>query len=111
MLALAGLSFLAQFALLIHSVVIASATWETEMHGCVLEDSEHASLPLLSATFAVDTVLLLLMLVGLMQRREARRHGVWRFLMNQGLVWLSIAAVAELPTVVCNPFHELRSTR
>lgn len=100
MLTLAGVSLLAQLALLIHSVIIATASWETEMQGCVLKDSVHASLPLLSATFAADTVLLALMLVGLVRRREARKFGMWRFLVKQGLVWLAVAAVAELPTVV-----------
>ncbi|KZV74190.1 hypothetical protein PENSPDRAFT_749496 [Peniophora sp. CONT] len=100
MLTLAGASLLAQLALLIHSVTIATASWATKMQGCVLKDSVHASLPLLSATFAVDAVLLSLMLVGLMRRREARKFGMWRFLVKQGLVWLAVATVAELPTVV-----------
>ena len=67
MLALAGISFLGQLALQLYSVVIATASWDPQMQACVLKDSLHASLPLLSATFGVDTVLLLLMLVGLYQ--------------------------------------------
>ncbi|VDB95646.1 unnamed protein product [Peniophora sp. CBMAI 1063] len=100
MLTLAGVSLLAQLALQIRSIVIASASWDSQMHACTLKDGVHASLPLLSATFGVDAVLLLLMLIGLVRRREARKFGMWAFLMKQGLVWLIVAAVAELPTVV-----------
>ena len=66
----------------------------------------------------VDFLLLSLMLAGLVRRREARRFGLWQVLWKQvrtspshcviayvkwrlqGLVWIFIASVAEIPSVI-----------
>lgn len=66
----------------------------------MLPESARATLPVLATTFAVDLLLLLLMLSGLLRKRDARRFGIWCFLWAQGLLWLALAVAVELPTVV-----------
>ncbi|KZV74198.1 hypothetical protein PENSPDRAFT_226216 [Peniophora sp. CONT] len=97
---LAGTSILAQLAVLVRSIIVATAVWEVEAQDCVLPESARATLPVLATTFAVDLLLLLLMLSGLLRKRDARRFGIWRFLWAQGLLWLALAVAVELPTVV-----------
>lgn len=100
MVLLGAASLIAQFSVLIHSVVVAKAIWDVDTHTCVLLNSIPASLPMLSGMFAVDALQLLVMLVGLYRWRDAQGSGVWTLLWKQGLLWLALAAAAELPTVV-----------
>ncbi|KAI0316973.1 hypothetical protein OF83DRAFT_1172409 [Amylostereum chailletii] len=50
-------------------------------------------------TLTADVVLLLLMLVGLVRMPEARAQGICHFMYHQGVVWLSVAFVVEVPAV------------
>ncbi|VDB95637.1 unnamed protein product [Peniophora sp. CBMAI 1063] len=102
-IALSAAALLAQVALLIYSVTIATDTWQSGSplaQGCVKVNLVRASLPALATTFAIDASLLLVMLVGLLRRREACRFGLGGFLLKQGLIWLALATTAELPTVI-----------
>jgi len=58
--------------------------------------------PAVIATLATDLVLLLTMLVGLfgMRRYGGGRFGLGSFLWKQGVAWLLIATVAEVPPAV-----------
>ncbi|VDB95642.1 unnamed protein product [Peniophora sp. CBMAI 1063] len=90
-------------ALLIYGVVEAQAFWDNQSdRTCIVPSSEVFTtlLPMLTSTLAVDMSFLLLMLWGLLRLRDARRWGIGRFLWTQGIVWLMIAAAAEVPTVV-----------
>ncbi|KZV74204.1 hypothetical protein PENSPDRAFT_682182 [Peniophora sp. CONT] len=98
-LALSAASIAAQLALLIYSVTVAAAVRGPDGQGCVLLNSVEASLPALAATFAIDALLLVLMLVGLLTRKDTCGFGFWTFLWKQNLVWLALATAAELPTV------------
>ena len=101
--ALSAAAILTQVALLVYSVVVARDNWEDGsplVEGCVRVNLVQAGLPALATTFTIDALLLLLMLFGLCRRREARRFGLGGFLLKQGLVWLALATMAELPTVV-----------
>ncbi|KAI0056986.1 hypothetical protein BV25DRAFT_1831618 [Artomyces pyxidatus] len=60
----------------------------------------HKSLINIAALLVSDFVLLSLMLAGLLRLRESRTSGLWRLLYNQGLIWLALATVAEVPNVV-----------
>ncbi|KZV74187.1 hypothetical protein PENSPDRAFT_732423 [Peniophora sp. CONT] len=97
---LGAASLIAQLSALIHSVVVAKAIWDVDTHTCVLQNSIPASLPTLSGMFAVDALQLLVMLVGLYRWRNAHGSGVWKLLWKQGLLWLALAAAAELPTII-----------
>ncbi|KZV74203.1 hypothetical protein PENSPDRAFT_749505 [Peniophora sp. CONT] len=98
--ALSLMGVLTSFALLIHSMVIVSASWSDEYRTCALPDSAPTGLPVLAATLAFDVLMLLLMLIGLFRKRVARRCTVWDFLLKQGLLWLALATAAEVPTVI-----------
>lgn len=96
-------SILTQVGLLVYSVTIATDVWGAGAQhdeGCFRVNIVQASLPALMATFIIDALLLLLMLIGLFLRREACRFGLGGLLLKQGLIWLVVAITAELPTVV-----------
>jgi len=58
------------------------------------------SLAAFSVTFAVDLFLSVSMLAGLLRWEGASRFGLWKVLWGQGLLWLTLATIAEVPTVV-----------
>jgi len=53
-----------------------------------------------SAAFVVDVVLLLVMLLGLLRHAHKNSAGIWKFLYQQCIIWLALAATAEIPPVV-----------
>ncbi|KAH9050969.1 hypothetical protein EDB83DRAFT_2522419 [Lactarius deliciosus] len=53
------------------------------------------------STFATDLILLVLMLAGLKRWKNAPKScGVWRLLRTQGLIWVMIVTLVELPAAV-----------
>ncbi|VDB95639.1 unnamed protein product [Peniophora sp. CBMAI 1063] len=101
--AVSAAGMMAQVALLIHGVVVAKDNWESGpalLQGCLKMNTVQANLPALAGTSIVDALLLLLMLIGLFLRGEARHFGLGGFLLKQGLIWLALATAAELPSVV-----------
>ncbi|KZV74199.1 hypothetical protein PENSPDRAFT_648204 [Peniophora sp. CONT] len=101
--AVSAASMLAQLAVLIYCVTIATDTlgsYSPMVNGCFKVNLVQASLPALAATFTIDALLLLLMLIGIFLRREACRFGLGGLLLKQGLIWLGVAIAAELPTVI-----------
>ena len=97
---LAVLGSLILVALLVRSMVDSMASWDVQGNSCNLPTPAPTTLPLLATTLGIDLSLLLFMLYGLFRRRDARRWGIWRLLWTQGVVWLVIAFVTEVPTVV-----------
>ena len=78
----------------------APISWQPDLHTCIvlyersLRDTE-------IATLCTDIFLVLLMLVGLIYKQNVESsEGVWSILYRQGLVWLSLAIIAEAPAVV-----------
>ena len=51
--------------------------------GTCLTVNPHSGTPNVTATFCVDFLLLILMLVGLWRMRDAGRFQLWRILLNQ----------------------------
>jgi len=49
---------------------------------------------------AADAILFLLMLAGLLLRAQGTKFGIWRVLYNQCIIWMVVAAVAEIPPMV-----------
>ncbi|KAH8994732.1 hypothetical protein EDB86DRAFT_3167588 [Lactarius hatsudake] len=67
---------------------------------CTILNPEFARISILS-TFTTDLILLVLMLTGLKRWNHApRTHGVWRLLWTQGLIWVMVVTLAEVPPTV-----------
>lgn len=112
----AGASFLTQLALQIRStwitrlwfirshtsagLVLAQGSRDVHSGVCTLSDGATSGLPILAAVLAIDLIFLSLILVGLIRRRESRTFGLGRMLWTQGIVWIVVASLSELPTVV-----------
>jgi len=67
---------------------------------CGMLHAEHTKISLMT-TFISDLLLLALMLVGVLRWHEARERGsVWWLLYTQGLTWVLIITLAEVPPLV-----------
>ncbi|KAN0118812.1 hypothetical protein V8E52_004923 [Russula decolorans] len=86
---------------LIDGSVRLRATWSPETDACVLLNAE-TSKPNIISSLVTDVVLLLIMLAGLVRLRIGKNgpFGLARILWNQGLIWLLLATVAEVPPTV-----------
>ncbi|KAI0315768.1 hypothetical protein OF83DRAFT_1173509 [Amylostereum chailletii] len=80
-------------------IVTARAVWVPVANGCMPLDTEK-NLPNTAGGLAVDVVLLTFMLAGLLRRRQARAFGLWRTLWKQGLIWILLATIAEVPGLI-----------
>ncbi|KAI0256381.1 hypothetical protein BJV78DRAFT_461835 [Lactifluus subvellereus] len=96
--ALASACWLATIGSYIYSAATARAFWNGD--SCTAFDTERTKTGIFS-TFVSDLVLLILMLVGLLRWKNARQTcGVWWFLCTQGLVWVALLTLAEVPPTV-----------
>ncbi|VDB96731.1 unnamed protein product [Peniophora sp. CBMAI 1063] len=90
-------------AVMIWSIVGASAFWERSGDGgvCVSPFDTRNNRVLEIVSFAIDTTLVLCMLVGL-SRKEDRgpSSGLWGMLHRQAILWLGVVLLAELPAVI-----------
>ncbi|KAH9159855.1 hypothetical protein EDB89DRAFT_2082912 [Lactarius sanguifluus] len=67
---------------------------------CAIFHTVHGRISVLS-TFTTDLILLVLMLTGLKRWKNAPKScGVWRLLCTQGLIWVMIVTLAEVPPTV-----------
>ncbi|KAI0256382.1 hypothetical protein BJV78DRAFT_1278883 [Lactifluus subvellereus] len=97
-IALASASWLANTASYIYSGVTSRGYWTGSI--CAIQHTEHTKISIFS-TFITDLILLALMLIGLLRWQEARqRGGIWWLLYTQGLAWVVILTLAEVPPVV-----------
>ncbi|KAI0040464.1 hypothetical protein FA95DRAFT_1611781 [Auriscalpium vulgare] len=67
-------------------------------------------LPLSVATLLVYATLLTTMIVGLLRKPHKNSVGIWRLLYHQGLSWLALAILAEVPTLVLQVPRVLTTT-
>ncbi|KZV75857.1 hypothetical protein PENSPDRAFT_748266 [Peniophora sp. CONT] len=88
-----------QLAFFAHELSQADAAWLPTNSTCLVLDTQ-TSKANVTTTLLTDLFLLVVMLVGLFRWREARTSDVWKLLWNQGLIWLALATIAEVPTVV-----------
>jgi len=93
------LVLLSQSAFFIHQLTQSDVIWVPEERACIVQHTE-ANESNVTMTFSGDLFFLVAMLFGLLRMKEARRLGLWKFLWNQGLIWIALATVAEAPTVV-----------
>ncbi|KAH8994746.1 hypothetical protein EDB86DRAFT_3167608 [Lactarius hatsudake] len=81
-----------------YSLTTLRAAWTGSL--CAIFHTAHGRTSVLS-TFTTDLILLVLMLTGLKRWKNAPKScGVWRLLCTQGLVWVMIVTLAELPPTV-----------
>ncbi|EIM84468.1 uncharacterized protein STEHIDRAFT_159139 [Stereum hirsutum FP-91666 SS1] len=90
--------WLTEIAFLIHGVTEGKAIWLPDENTCDVLNTEKARNNVI-ATLATDVSLLSIMLVGLLRKRGAGMFPLWRMLYHQGLAWIALAAVAEIPPV------------
>jgi len=93
--------WLTDIGFLINGMIRLRSAWSPEANTCVLLNLE-TTRPNIIASLVTDVVLLLIMLIGLLHVRiEASGTFILgRVLWKQGLVWLLLATVAEVPPSV-----------
>ncbi|VDB90040.1 unnamed protein product [Peniophora sp. CBMAI 1063] len=97
-LCVAGLAL--QLGYYIREIVREEAKWDPTNVTCLVLSAQ-TNRPTVTVTLAVDMFLLISMLVGLWRWRDAScGRGLWSLLWQQGLIWLAVATLAEIPTVV-----------
>lgn len=94
----AAICLLIQFALNIHNLTKITSEWNPATSSCTFSNLGPAAINL-TAILVSDTILLFCMLVGLYRRRVTHKYGLWKTLWRQGLVWASLAIIAEVPSV------------
>jgi len=97
--AIAVAAWLMNIVFYIRNIVRAESVWSSESNSCLVLHSDR-SLANVIVTLVEDSVLLVLMLSGLRRYRELGMVGIWRLLYRQGLLWLVLVTVAEVPPVV-----------
>jgi len=88
-------------AFLIQGAIRLRFAWFTDSNECLVQSVKSFQLSLI-AVLITNIVLLLTVIVGLFRLRcsGGGSFGLQRFLWNQGIVWLLLAIVAEVPPVV-----------
>jgi hypothetical protein len=76
--------------------------WSPALNGCGISRTDEFRWSIM-INFISDSVLLLIMVLGVMQKRNATY--LWNMLYFQALFWILAATMTELPAVVC-PTHE-----
>ncbi|KAH9173132.1 hypothetical protein EDB89DRAFT_808915 [Lactarius sanguifluus] len=101
-ISIASAAWLAEVGTLIHGIVVLHGTWSRDLPvgACKITNILETRTNIL-ASFVTDLVLLALMLTGLLRWENARRKGgIWWLLYTQGLAWMIIVTVAEVPITV-----------
>ncbi|KAH9006164.1 hypothetical protein EDB86DRAFT_3070183 [Lactarius hatsudake] len=84
-----------------YSLTTLRSTWTEQPESfCAISHTDHGRISIFS-TFTTDLILLVLMLTGLKRWKNAPTScGVWRLLRTQGLIWVMIVTLVELPAAV-----------
>jgi len=90
------LSLTAQTVAYLFELVKTDAVWFPTDKSCQVVNTS-SSRPNVTATLVADFVLIVAMLIGLLRWRQTSRLALVQFLWNQGLIWLTLATVAEVP--------------
>jgi len=84
------------------SYVYSLATLRGQRFGdlCVIDNLLHTRVCIFS-TFITDLALLVLMLLGVLRwKKTHERSGIWELLYTQGLAWVALFTLVEVPPVV-----------
>ncbi|KAF8496195.1 hypothetical protein F5888DRAFT_415286 [Russula emetica] len=100
-IAIAMTIWVADVSFLIHGIVRIRSAWSPEANTCALLNLEITKASMFGS-LATDILLLVVMLVGLFHQDfvKGNAFGLGRTLWKQGLIWLMIATVAEVPPTV-----------
>ncbi|KAI0066057.1 hypothetical protein BV25DRAFT_1912860 [Artomyces pyxidatus] len=94
------LAWLTNTGFYLHSVVISRAVWDAKAGWCAVLNSNETRDNIV-VTLVTDLLLLFLMSVGLLRwRRAGMVGGIWSILYNQGLLWVLVVTLAEVPATV-----------
>ncbi|KAH9159685.1 hypothetical protein EDB89DRAFT_1083588 [Lactarius sanguifluus] len=97
-ISIASAAWLANTGSQIRSIAVVHATWSGSI--CDITNTHETKTNIL-VTFITDLVLLALMLTGLLRWKNTHQRGdVWWILYTQGLAWMIIVVVAEVPATV-----------
>lgn len=96
---IAIIAWLVNIAFYIRNMTWSEAIWDTEQATCLVIKTNR-NMTTITVTLVEDLVLLSLMLIGLRRYGGVGMHGLWLFLHRQGLLWLLLITVAEIPTTV-----------
>ncbi|KZV75387.1 hypothetical protein PENSPDRAFT_748532 [Peniophora sp. CONT] len=91
-------ALLTQFSFIIYLSSQTHAHWDPAAGGCAYDDTQTARM-FYTTTLCVDTAMLILMLLGLLQLNDAKKHGLWKFLWMQGFMWVFLVMLVEIPSV------------
>ncbi|KAN0141959.1 hypothetical protein V8E53_000421 [Lactarius tabidus] len=91
---------------LLYGIVTVRSAWSASARECAIENT-FQSRDNITVTVATDVAQLILMLVGLLRSRQTK-HGLFRHLYVQGLIWLLAATIGEVPAAVGDPSREAR---
>ncbi|KAH9021229.1 hypothetical protein EDB84DRAFT_1580928 [Lactarius hengduanensis] len=81
-----------------YSLTTLRSAWNDSF--CVILHTDHGRISVFS-TFTTDLILLVLMLAGLKCWKNAPKScGIWRLLRTQGLIWVMIVTLVEIPPVI-----------
>ncbi|VDB92329.1 unnamed protein product [Peniophora sp. CBMAI 1063] len=88
----------------IRDLTLLRAYYSSDFHSCIAYDTLEF-VPNVAGVLASDALLLVLMLVGILRMREARHFGIARFLYRQGVVWLLLVMIVEIPALIFAILH------
>ncbi|KAI9456850.1 hypothetical protein BJY52DRAFT_536114 [Lactarius psammicola] len=83
----------------IRTLTTIEATYNSVFGACATLKT-HSLVSAAATILAVDIMLLVTMLVGLLRHAHRRPAGIWHLLYKQCIIWMVLAAIAEIPPVV-----------
>ncbi|KAF8260102.1 hypothetical protein EI94DRAFT_937086 [Lactarius quietus] len=99
-MAIAICAWIANFGLFIHDIARIHARWTLTSSVCEVLNPETPKITIIGL-LVTEVVLLLTLLIGLLRLRvHGTMFALGQFLWKQGLIWLFMAIVSELPAVV-----------
>jgi len=86
---------------LVQGIARLRATYVPKQQSCMIRDTERSKLNII-ATLITDVILLVIMLIGLIRSRHygGDTFGLGQLLWKQGVIWLVLASIAEVPPTV-----------
>ncbi|KAI9434965.1 hypothetical protein H4582DRAFT_2080274 [Lactarius indigo] len=91
--------WLAGLGVSIRTLTMIESTYDPVVDTCVVLRT-HILISAAATILAADVTLLVVMLIGLLRHAQRSSAGIWHLLYKQCIVWMILAAVAEIPPVV-----------
>ncbi|KAI9456847.1 hypothetical protein BJY52DRAFT_535964 [Lactarius psammicola] len=91
--------WLAGLGINIRTVTMIEVTYNSVVEACIVLKT-HRGLISSTAILAIDTILFVIMLIGLLRHAHGSSTGIWHLLYKQCIIWMILAAIAEVPPVV-----------